>query len=183
MTLIYIIKDSEKEKEEIKGVEVTLHTLDKSIQKITKYTRNTQIMLAFRTMRPLLNRVVVKKAEAITKTKGGIILTSGKEERLNFGTVIAVGPGRHQEDGSIRETLVKVGDQVLLPEYGGAKVILADEQELFIYRDDDIMGTLHDPSEWARWQAPENQLSPKKGTILTNWLTAQVNCHFWDAER
>ena len=104
-------------------------------------------MLAFRTMRPLLNRVVVKKAEAITKTKGGIILTSGKEERLNFGTVIAVGPGRHQEDGSIRETLVKVGDQVLLPEYGGAKVILADEQELFIYRDDDIMGTLHDPSE------------------------------------
>eukprot|EP00354_Favella_ehrenbergii_P006420 CAMPEP_0170461712 /NCGR_PEP_ID=MMETSP0123-20130129/7507_1 /TAXON_ID=182087 /ORGANISM="Favella ehrenbergii, Strain Fehren 1" /LENGTH=104 /DNA_ID=CAMNT_0010726785 /DNA_START=18 /DNA_END=332 /DNA_ORIENTATION=- len=104
-------------------------------------------MLAFRTLRPLLNRVVVKKAAAETKTKGGIILTSGKEERLNFGTVIACGPGKNMEDGSLRETLVKVGETVLLPEYGGSKVTLADEEELFIYRDDDIMGTLHDPSE------------------------------------
>ena len=104
-------------------------------------------MLAFKTLRPLLNRVVVKKAEALTKTKGGIILTSGKEERLNFGTVMAVGPGKSLENGSLRETMVKVGDTVLLPEYGGAKVTLADDQELFIYRDDDIMGTLHDPTQ------------------------------------
>ncbi len=104
-------------------------------------------MLAFKTLRPLLNRVVVKKAEALTKTKGGIILTSGKEERLNFGTIIACGPGKTMEDGSVRETLVKVGDTVLLPEYGGSKVTLADDEDLFIYRDDDIMGTLHDPSE------------------------------------
>ena len=104
-------------------------------------------MLAFRSLRPLLNRVVVKKAEALTKTKGGIILMSGKEERLNWGTVMSVGPGKSMDDGSIRECLVKVGDTVLLPEYGGSKVTLADDQELFIYRDDDIMGTLHDPSE------------------------------------
>lgn len=104
-------------------------------------------MLAFRTLRPLLNRVVVKKAEALTKTKGGIILTSGKDERLNFGKVLAVGPGKQLEDGSLRLPLVNVGDTVLLPEYGGSKVLLADEEELFIYRDDDIMGTLHDPSE------------------------------------
>ena len=50
-------------------------------------------------------------------------------------------------DGSLRQTLVSVGDTVLLPEYGGSKVTLADEEEFFIYRDDDIMGTLHDPSE------------------------------------
>jgi len=105
-------------------------------------------MLAFRTLRPLLNRVVVKKAEAITKTKTGIILTSkSADEKLNFGTVISVGPGKTLEDGAIRETLVKVGETVLLPEYGGSKVVLADETELFIYRDDDIIGTLHDPSE------------------------------------
>ena len=104
-------------------------------------------MLAFKTLRPLLNRVVIKKAEPITKTKGGIILTSGKEEKLNFGTVIAVGPGKILDDGKVRATLVKVGDTVLLPEYGGSKVILADEEELFIYRDDDIMGTLHDPTK------------------------------------
>lgn len=104
-------------------------------------------MLAFKTIRPLLNRVVIKKAEAVTKTKGGIILTSGKEEKLNIGTVIAVGPGKSLDDGKTRPMMVKVGDTVLLPEYGGSKVILADEQELFIYRDDDIMGTLHDPTK------------------------------------
>ncbi len=104
-------------------------------------------MLAFKTLRPLLNRVVIKKAEALTKTKGGIILTSGKEERLNFGTVMAVGPGKSLENGQVRETMVKVGDTVLLPEYGGAKVTLAGDEELFIYRDDDIMGTLHDPTQ------------------------------------
>lgn len=104
-------------------------------------------MLAFKTLRPLLNRVVVRKAEAITKTPGGIILTSKKEETLNFGEVIAVGPGRQLENGQIREPLVKVGETVLLPEYGGAKVTLAGDDELYIYRDDDIMGTLHDPSK------------------------------------
>ena len=104
-------------------------------------------MLAFKAIRPLMNRVVIKKAEALTKTKGGIILTSGKEERLNFGTVMAVGPGKTLDNGTLRESLVKVGDTVLLPEYGGAKVTLAGDEELFIYRDDDIMGTLHDPSQ------------------------------------
>ena len=104
-------------------------------------------MIAFRTLRPLLNRVIIKKAEAITKTKGGIILSTKNQDVLNFGTVMAVGPGKTLENGTIRETLVKVGDQVLLPEYGGSKVTLAGDAELFIYRDDDIMGTLHDPSE------------------------------------
>ena len=103
-------------------------------------------MLAFKTLRPLLNRVVIKKAEALTKTKGGIILTSKNEEKLNFGTVIACGPGKPLDNGSTRATLVKVGDTVLLPEYGGSKVVLANEEEFYIYRDDDIMGTLHDPS-------------------------------------
>ena len=104
-------------------------------------------MLAFRTLRPLLNRVIVKKADVITKTKGGIILSSKSEERLNYGTVMAVGPGKQNEDGSVRPIMVQVGDQVLLPEYGGSKVVLAGDAELYIYRDDDIMGTLHDPSE------------------------------------
>ena len=104
-------------------------------------------MLAFRTLRPLLNRVIIKKAEAITKTKGGIILSAKTETQLNFGTVMAVGPGKTLEDGSVRATLVKVGETVLLPEYGGSRVTLADDEELFIYRDDDILGSLHDPSE------------------------------------
>ena len=102
-------------------------------------------MLAFKTLRPLLNRVVVRKAEALTKTKGGIILATGKEEKLNQGTVLAVGPGKALDNGNGRATMVKVGDTVLLPEYVGSKVVLADEEEVYIYRDDDILGTLHDP--------------------------------------
>jgi chaperonin GroES len=105
-------------------------------------------MLAFKTLKPLLNRVVIKKAEALTKTKGGIILTSGKkDEHLAYGKVIAVGPGKVLENGSIRAVNVKVGDTVLLPEYGGSKVILEGEEEFFVYRDEDIMGTLHDPTK------------------------------------
>jgi chaperonin GroES len=104
-------------------------------------------MLAFKSLRPLLNRVVIKKAEVATKSAGGIILTSKTEEKLNFGEVIACGPGKTMDNGSVRATLVKVGDTVLLPEYGGSKVTLADEEDVFIYRDDDIMGTLHDPTK------------------------------------
>ena len=105
-------------------------------------------MLAFKSLKPLANRVVIKKVVAETKTKSGIILTSAqKGNELNQGTIIEVGPGRLPENGQIKPIDVKVGDVVLLPEYGGSKVTLADDNELFIYRDDDIMGTLHDPSE------------------------------------
>lgn len=105
-------------------------------------------MLAFKTLKPMANRIVIKKVVAETKTKSGIILTSAnKGEQLNQGTVIAVGPGRVLENGQLRPVGVKVGDVVLLPEYGGSKVTLEGDNELYIYRDDDIMGTLHDPSK------------------------------------
>ena len=104
-------------------------------------------MIGFRTLKPLLNRVVIQKVVKQSKTKGGIILNTGKEETLNYGKVIAVGPGKVLDNGSVRECMVKEGETVLLPEYGGSKVVLANEEELFIYRDDDIMGTLHEPTE------------------------------------
>ena len=103
-------------------------------------------MIAFKTLKPLLNRVVVKKAEALTKTKSGIILSQKADEKLNFGTVMAVGPGKTLDSGNLRATLVAVGDTVLLPEYGGSKVTLGDESVVYIYRDDDIMGKLYDPT-------------------------------------
>ena len=105
-------------------------------------------MLAFKSLKPLANRVIVKKVVAETKTKSGIILTSAnKGEQLNQGTIVAVGPGRVLENGQVRAVSVKVGDIVLLPEYGGSKVVLEGDKELYIYRDDDIMGTLHDPTK------------------------------------
>ena len=66
---------------------------------------------------------------------------------MNFGVVVAVGPGRTLDNGTLRPVLVKEGDTVLLPEYGGSKVTLGDEVEYHIYRDDDIVGTLHDPTK------------------------------------
>jgi chaperonin GroES len=104
-------------------------------------------MLAFKKLRPLLNRVLIKKAEPLTKTKGGIIMPEKSGEQLNFGVVIAVGPGKYMENGTLRPVFVKEGDTVLLPEYGGSKVTLGDNVDYFVYRDDDIMGTLSDPTK------------------------------------
>ena len=105
-------------------------------------------MFAFKRLQPLLNRVVIKKVEPITKTKGGILLPEASTTQLNYGTVIETGPGK-VEDGTLRAPLVKKGDTVMLPEYGGTKFTLADETEYFIYRDDDIIGLLH---EWKYWR-------------------------------
>ena len=99
--------------------------------------------IAFKKLRPLLNRVVVQKPELKKVSKGGIILK--QQEQVNWGTIVAVGPGRYMESGQIRECMVKVGDNVMLPEYGGSSVTLGEEkQELFIYRDDDILGILEE---------------------------------------
>jgi chaperonin GroES len=94
-----------------------------------------------------MNRVLIKKADPLTKTKGGILLPESKQEQLNFGTVVAVGPGRVLDNGQLRPATVKEGEVVLLPEYGGSKVILGDNEEYFLYRDDDIMGTLSEPTK------------------------------------
>ena len=104
-------------------------------------------MIAFKKLRPLMNRVLIKKAEPLTKTKGGILLPESKQEQLNFGVVVAAGPGRLLDNGTLRPCTVKEGETVLLPEYGGSKVVLGDNQEYFLYRDDDIMGTLSEPTK------------------------------------
>lgn len=61
--------------------------------------------------------------------------------KLNEGKVIAVGPGARATDGSVIPPSVKQGDDVLLPEYGGSKVVV-DGKDLFLYRDDDLLGKI-----------------------------------------
>jgi chaperonin GroES len=99
-------------------------------------------MIGFKKLSPLLNRVLVKKAEPAKKSAGGILLQSGDKNALNWGVVIDVGPGKAGENGKVVPVLVKVGDHVLLPEWGGAEVELAGDNKLHIYRDDDIVGVL-----------------------------------------
>ncbi len=104
-------------------------------------------MLAFKKLRPLLNRVIVTKPEPLTKTAGGILLSQDNAEQLNQGTVISVGPGKYTENGTFIKSIVKEGDIVLLPEWGGSKITLGDEKEYYLYRDDDICGILKEPVE------------------------------------
>ena len=100
--------------------------------------------IAFKKLRPLLNRIIVQKPEVTKVSKGGIILKS--QEQVSWGTVVAVGPGRTLENGTLKQVTVSIGDTVLLPEYGGSQIKL-DKEEFFIYRDDDIIGLLEEKVE------------------------------------
>ncbi|KAL2320639.1 hypothetical protein Fmac_029608 [Flemingia macrophylla] len=91
---------------------------------------------------PLFNRVLVEKIVPPSRTNAGILLPE-KSSKLNSGKVIAVGPGLHTKEGKLIPVAVKEGDTVLLPEYGGTEVKL-ENKEYHLYRDDDILGTLHD---------------------------------------
>ena len=93
----------------------------------------------FKRILPLLNRIVVRKVEPEAKTKSGIILQ--KPDSLNYGVVLEAGPGAYDNNGKLIPMNVKVGDTVMLPEFGGNKVKLG-EQELLIYKDTDIIAKL-----------------------------------------
>ena len=94
----------------------------------------------FKKLVPLLNRVLIKKVEPVTKSKSGIIMST-KGDQVNIGTVIAVGKGNVSEDGKVLPVQVTLGSTVLLPEFGGQKINLEDG-EFFLYRDTEILGVL-----------------------------------------
>lgn len=93
-------------------------------------------MSSFKKILPLLNRIVIRKLEPQTKTASGIIVS--KPDTSSYGVVLEAGPGVHDTNGKLIPTGVKSGDTVLLPEYGGQKVKI-NEQEVFIYKDTDII--------------------------------------------
>ncbi|EPS74306.1 hypothetical protein M569_00449, partial [Genlisea aurea] len=90
---------------------------------------------------PLFDRVLVEKIIPPSKTSAGVLLPE-KTTKLNSGKVVAVGAGSHDREGKRIPVSVKEGDTVLLPEYGGTQVKLG-EKEFHLYRDEDILGTLH----------------------------------------
>uniref|UniRef100_A0A1L8DTZ7 10 kDa heat shock protein, mitochondrial n=1 Tax=Nyssomyia neivai TaxID=330878 RepID=A0A1L8DTZ7_9DIPT len=92
---------------------------------------------------PLLDRVLVQRAEAITKTKGGIVIPEKAQAKVLQATVVAVGPGARNKKGDHIPMAVKVGDQVLLPEFGGTKVDLQDDsKEYHLFRESDILAKI-----------------------------------------
>jgi|UniRef100_Q07TB6 chaperonin GroES len=91
--------------------------------------------------RPLHDRVLVKRVDAETKTKGGIIIPDSAKEKPSQGEIVAVGPGGRDEAGKLLPIDLKVGDRVLFGKWSGTEIKL-DGQELLIMKESDIMGVL-----------------------------------------
>jgi len=92
-------------------------------------------------IRPLQDRVIVKRVEEEEKTKGGIIIPDTAKEKPMEGKVIAVGKGKLMEDGKVHALDVKAGDRVLFGKYSGTEVKI-DGDEHLIMREDDILGVI-----------------------------------------
>ncbi len=92
-------------------------------------------------IRPLHDRVVVRRLEEETKTAGGIVLPDSAAEKPSQGEVLAVGPGKVLDNGDIRALDVKVGDKIIFGQYGGSTVKV-DGEELLIMSESEIFGVL-----------------------------------------
>eukprot|EP00053_Salpingoeca_punica_P010909 m.97401 g.97401 ORF g.97401 m.97401 type:complete len:102 (+) comp15528_c0_seq2:122-427(+) len=92
-------------------------------------------------LRPLFDRVLVQRIVAETKTKSGILLPEAAQATSNEGVIVACGQGQRTAEGKVVPLLVKEGDRVLLPDFGGQKVVLG-EKEFFLYREGDLLGVL-----------------------------------------
>jgi len=90
-------------------------------------------------LRPLHDRVIIKRSEAETKSAGGIVLTGSAAEKSTRGEVVAVGNGRILENGDVKALDVKVGDKVLFSEGYGVKTEKIDGEEYLIMSEADIL--------------------------------------------
>ncbi len=92
-------------------------------------------------IRPLQDRVIVRRLEEEEKTKGGIIIPDTAKEKPQEGKVIAVGKGKMTEDGKLIPLDVKVGDKILFGKYSGTEIKVEGEEHL-IMREEDILGII-----------------------------------------
>lgn len=91
--------------------------------------------------RPLHDRVVIRRAEGVIKSKGGIIIPDNAKEKPQEGEVVAVGPGLRDESGKLVPLDVKAGDAVLFGKWSGTEVTI-DGEDLLIMKESDIMGVV-----------------------------------------
>jgi chaperonin GroES len=92
-------------------------------------------------IRPLGDRILVRRIQEEEKTKGGIIIPDTAKEKPQEGRVVAVGKGKMTEDGKLLSPDVKAGDRILFGKYAGSEIKLEGEEHL-ILREDDILGVL-----------------------------------------
>ena len=92
-------------------------------------------------IRPLADRIVIKRTKEEEKSKGGIIIPDTAKEKPVEGTVIAVGAGKILKDGKVRPCDVKTGDKVLFGKYSG-QTVKVDGEDLMVMREEDIMAVV-----------------------------------------
>ncbi len=92
-------------------------------------------------IRPLQDRILVKRIQAEEKSKGGIIIPDSAQEKPQEARVVAVGKGKVDDEGKVHPLDVKTGDRVLFGKYSGTEVTLEGEEHLII-REDDVLGIL-----------------------------------------
>ena len=92
-------------------------------------------------IRPLHDRVILKRLEEERKTASGIVIPDAATEKPDQGQVISVGPGKRDETGKLVALDVKVGDRVLFGKYAG-QTVKVDGEELLVMREEDIMGII-----------------------------------------
>ena len=92
-------------------------------------------------IRPLQDRILVKRIDEEEKTKGGIIIPDTAKEKPQEGKILAVGKGKVSEDGKLQPLDVKKGNRILFSKYAGTEVNIENEEHLII-REDDVLGIL-----------------------------------------
>jgi chaperonin GroES len=92
-------------------------------------------------LRPLHDRVIVKRIDSETKTASGIVIPDNAAEKPDQGEVLAVGPGRKNDKGEISPISVKVGDRVLFGKYSG-QTVKVDGDELLVMKEDDLFAVV-----------------------------------------
>ena len=93
-------------------------------------------------LRPLHDRVIVKRLDQETKTASGIVIPEAAAEKPDQGEILAVGPGKRDDKGSLIALDVKIGDRVLFGKYAG-QTVKVDGQELLVMREEDIMAVVN----------------------------------------
>ena len=92
-------------------------------------------------IRPLHDRIIVKRLEEERKTASGIVIPDTAAEKPDQGEVVAVGKGKVLDDGKLRPVQVKVGDKILFGKYSG-QTVKVEGEELLVMREEDVMGVL-----------------------------------------
>ena len=100
-------------------------------------------------IRPLHDRVIVKRVKEEEKTKGGIIIPDSAKEKPQEGEVVAVGKGKRLEDGKVVALDVEKGDRILFGKYSGSEIRI-DGEELLIMREDEVLGVLEGGAKKAK---------------------------------